>query len=414
MPETMPPAADKPDLLPVEEALARILDGVTPLASEDIPLADALDRTLAADLTAVLTQPPWDTSAMDGYAVRGQDVAELPVRLEVIGAAPAGHAFAGALAPGQAVRIFTGAPLPCGADTIVIQENTEADGDGVVVHEAPAPGRFVRPKGLDFSEGDALLKAGRRLTPCDLALAAAMNRPILPLRRQPRVAILATGDELVLPGTTPGPHQIVASNGFGVAGIVKRGGGEPVDIGIARDERSEIAAAIQRAVSADPEIFVTLGGASVGEHDFVQEVLTTEGLELDFWRIAMRPGKPLMFGQLQGTRVIGLPGNPVSALVCARIFLVPLINALLGRPATGQDTEPARLGDDLPANDRRQDYLRATATQDESGQIIAMPFSRQDSSMLATLARAECLIVRQPHAPAARKSEPCRILRVNF
>ena len=400
-------------LLPVEEALARILAGVEPLASEEVPIAEGLGRTLACDLTAKLTQPPWDNSAMDGYAVRAADVGDLPARLRVIGNAPAGHGFPGEVGPAQAVRIFTGAPLPRGADTIIIQEDTEQDGEEVVIREAPPPGRFIRRKGLDFSHGEALLAAGHRLSPRDLALAAAMGWSNLPVRRRPVIALLATGDELVPPGELPGPDQIVASNGVGIAALVSLAGGQPLDLGIAPDQEEKISGAVQQAVDARADILVTLGGASVGEHDLVQAVLTGQGMSLGFWRIAMRPGKPLMFGHLGAMRVLGLPGNPVSALVCARLFLVALIGALLGRPAGTDSPEPARLGGDLPANDRRQDYLRARLDRDAAGTLIATPFPRQDSSMLATLAHANCLVVRPPHAPASKAGDPCEILRID-
>jgi molybdopterin molybdotransferase len=352
-------------------------------------------------------------SAMDGYAVRAADVGMVPVRLRVIGAAPAGHPFDGSVGPGEAVRIFTGAPLPGGADTIVIQEDTERVGDEVVVRESSGPGRFVRRRGLDFAEGEVLLNAGRRLSPRDIALAAAMNHPDLPVRTLPKVAILATGDELVPPGDDPGPDRIIASNGFGIAGMVRRAGGEPVDLGIAPDNRQALADAVHRAIDTGADVFVTLGGASVGEHDIVQDVLEAAGLTLDFWKIAMRPGKPLMFATQARRRALGLPGNPVSAIVCARIFLKPLLAALLGiEPA--ESGVQARLAEALPANDRRQDYLRARLDRAPDGTLTATAFPVQDSSMQRTLAMANGLIVRPPFDPAQGAGALVTVLPLDF
>jgi len=401
-------------LLSVEEALGRILEGADPLPPETVPLDVSLDRILAENVASLRTQPPWDTSAMDGYAVRAEDVARVPVKLEVIGSAPAGHSFKGRICPGEAVRIFTGAPLPDGADAIVIQEDTERDGDDVTVLETSPAGRFVRRRGLDFAESEVLLDAGRRLGPRHVALAAAMNHPALPVRRRPKIAILATGDELVAPGGDPGPDHIIASNGYGIAGMVRRAGGEPEDLGIAPDDRQALSAAIGRAIETRADVLITLGGASVGEHDIVQDVLSAHGLKLDFWKIAMRPGKPLIFGRLGDMRVLGLPGNPVSSMVCGRLFLVPLIHALLGDAEVGSGESMARLGGDVGANDQRQDYLRATLGRDETGGLIVTPFAKQDSSMLATLVKADAFIIRPPHAPPAKAGETCRVLLMDF
>jgi molybdopterin molybdotransferase len=397
-------------LIAVEEALSRILDGAAPLGLEKVKLPAALGRVLAEDLGASRSQPPFAASAMDGYAVRGGDVASAPAALTVIGEVPAGAVFSGKVGPGEAARIFTGAPLPDGADTIIVQENTERKGDRVTVLEAARPGAHVRPAGLDFSEGDVLLKAGLRLQPRHLALAAAMNHAALPVRRRPRVGVLATGDELVPPGTEPGPGQIVSSNSAGIAALVSRAGGEPVDLGIARDEASALAESINAARAEGVDILVTLGGASVGDHDLVMRALEAEGLKLGFWRVAMRPGKPLMFGRLGEMRVLGLPGNPVSAIVCGLIFLKPLIAALLGLDAAEGGPATALSGADLPENDRRQDYLRAGLQRNERGQSVATPFGAQDSSMLALLAKADCLIVRPPHAAALKAGASVDIL----
>ena len=400
-------------MLSVAEALERILKSFAPLPAETVSVAEAFGRVLAADVRARVTQPPHAVSAMDGYAVRAADVAAVPATLTVTGAVPAGGLFEGTLAPGEAVRIFTGAPLPAGADAIVIQEDTEA-GDGpdglrqVTVKEASPLGHYVRPAGLDFAVGDAGPRAGRLLTARDVGLIAAMNHPWVQVRRRPRVAILATGDEVVMPGEPLGPSQIVSSNGLALAAFVRACGGEPIQLGIAPDKEEQLAALAAGARGAD--LLLTAGGASVGEHDLVQKVLGEQGLELDFWKIAMRPGKPLMFGQLAGTPMIGLPGNPVSALVCSLLFARPALNALLGLDRAAHPVEQMVLGADLAPNDRRQDYLRATIARDGDGRRTVTPYGRQDSSMLALLAAADGLIVRPPHAPAAAAGTPVDVL----
>lgn len=399
-------------MLLVEEALNRILGGVGgPLPAEEISLTEGLSRILAEDVTARLTQPPVAVSAMDGYAVRAADVARVPARLTVIGIAPAGRLFSGSVGPGQAVRIFTGAAVPEGADAIVIQEDTEAVGDTVLVREGVPAGRFIRPAGLDFQAGTVGLAAGRRLTARDIGLAAAMNRPWLKVRRRPRVVILSTGDELVNPGETPGPGQIVSSNTFALAAFVRAEGGEPVMLGIARDDAKALARSIEAAAGSEEEIGA--GGASVGDHDLIADALAAAGMALDFWKIAMRPGKPLLFGRLGRMPVLGLPGNPVSSLVCAIVFVRPALAALLGRSVDTGAEATAQLGRDLPGNDRRQDYLRSSLTADPQRGLVATPFQRQDSAMLSALAQAGCLVVRPPHAPPARAGEVVPILRLD-
>ncbi|NIA67312.1 molybdopterin molybdotransferase MoeA [Pelagibius litoralis] len=387
-------------MISVEEALTRILERFRPLPSETLGLGEAFGRVLATDIAARVTQPPKAVSAMDGYAVRAADVAAVPASLKVIGRVPAGSLFAGQLGPGEAVRIFTGAPLPDGADAIVIQEDTEVSGDQVTVKESSPLGHYVRPAGLDFSEGDAGPRAGQRLTARDVGLIAAMNHPWVQVHRRPRVAILATGDEVVMPGDPLGPSQIVSSNGLALAAFVRACGGDPIQLGIAPDRSERLAELAAGARGAD--LLLTAGGASVGEHDLVQSALEGQGLQLDFWKIAMRPGKPLMFGQLGDTPMLGLPGNPVSALVCALLFARPALNRLRGLDSPAHPVSPMRLGADLPANDRRQDYLRARVSKDSQGQRTATAYGRQDSSMLAMLAAADGLILRPPHAEAAR------------
>ncbi|GJD44472.1 Molybdopterin molybdenumtransferase [Methylobacterium cerastii] len=401
-------------LIPVAEALARILASVPgATAAEDVPLASAAGRTLAVDVVATRTQPPFPASAMDGYAVRAADATE-GTRLRLVGTSAAGHGFSGTIGPGETVRIFTGAPVPEGADGILIQENARAEGPTIHALEAVTPHRFVRRAGLDFSEGDVLLTEGDTLDARRLALAAAAGHGRVAVRRKPRVAILATGDELVQPGEIPAWDQIVASNALALAALVNGAGGEPIDLGIAGDTLPALEAAFARARSVEADLLVTLGGASVGDHDLVQTALAAEGLELGFWRVALRPGKPLMHGHLGDMLVIGLPGNPVSSIVCGLLFVVPAIRALLGDPRAGADrSEPATLGRDLDANDGRQDYMRAVLDTAPDRLPVAHPESRQDSSMLAVLGRAEALLVRAPHAPAARAGAPCRIIRLD-
>ena len=403
-------------LISAAEALARVLQSVAaPVGAEQVPIDDAAGRTLAAPLAALRTQPPFAASAMDGYAVRAADLPSVPWRLQVVGRSVAGRRHDGMmLRAGEAVRIFTGAPVPEGADAIAIQEDTDLGETEVEVRERPVPGRFIRPAGLDFREGETLLHAGDRLDARRLALAAAMGHAVLPVRRRPRVAVVATGDELVRPGEAAGPDQIVASNPYAVRAIVERAGGETVDLGIARDTLPDLDRAITAARDEPADLLVTLGGASVGDHDLVGAALASSGMELGFWRIALRPGKPLMHGKLGPMLLIGLPGNPVSSIVCGVLFIVPAIRALLGDPHAGDDpTEAAVLGSDLPENDARQDYMRASLIRGSEGDLVATAGSRQDSSMLATLAVSEALIVRAPHAPAARAGDRCRIIRLD-
>jgi molybdopterin molybdotransferase len=399
-------------LMPVAEALARVLANAKPLAAEPAPLTDAHGRVLAADVVALRTQPPADVSAMDGYAVRAADVAKVPVKLKLVGEVAAGHPFRGMVGAGEAARIFTGGVMPPGADTVVIQENTVREGDTVVVTTGSSKGRHVRVEGLDFKRGAVLLAKGRRLTDRDLALAAAMNHPTVPTHRRPKVAMLATGDELVMPGGTPGFGEIVYSNGYATMALARREGCEVVDLGIVPDRLAETAAGVRRAHDVGADVLVTSGGASVGDYDLVQEALAVEGLALSFWKVALRPGRPMMHGRLGRMHVLGLPGNPVSAYVCAVLFLVPLIRRLAGRRDIVTESDTAHLGCDLPENDERADYLRATLASGPDGIPIVTPAPVQDSSMLMPLARADCLLVREPHAPPAKAGERCSIIRL--
>ena len=400
-------------LMPVAEALQRVLVDAKPLPSETVSLDEALGRVLTKDVTALRTQPPAAVSAMDGYAVRASDVATAPVTLKVIGEVAAGHPFTGHVAIGQAARIFTGGVMPAGSDTVVIQEFSALTGNSVTIQKPTGKGRNVRAQGIDFARDQVLLHKGHRLTDRDLMLAAAMNHPGLSVHRRPKVAVLGTGDELVPPGSAPGPAEIVYSNGFALTALAHSEGAEVHDLGIARDSIEDIVSAVRRARQWNADILLTSGGASVGEHDLVQRALSAEGLNLSFWRVALRPGRPMMHGRLGGMQVLGVPGNPVSSFVCAFLFLVPLIRRLAGRHDVERVPETARLGRDLPANDERTDYLRATLVADADGPI-ATPLPDQDSSLMAPLAQADCLVIREAFAPAASKDSDCVILKLGL
>ncbi len=401
-------------LLSVADALALVLAGATPLPSELVALTDASGRVLTADLAALRTQPPADMSAMDGYAVRAADVASAPVDLTVIGEVAAGRPFDREIGPGEAARIFTGGVVPRGADTVVIQEVTSRDGDVVTVRRSDSAGRNVRPEGLDFKQGSIVLAKGDRLNSRSIALAGAMNHAALPVHRRPRMAVLATGDELVPPGTTPAPGQIVYSNGFALMALGRHEGAEVLDLGVAPDRLDATIAPIRRAREAGIDVLVTTGGASVGDYDFVQQAFAAEGMALTFWKVALRPGRPLMHGRLGGMQVLGLPGNPVSAYVCAVLFLVPLLRRLAGRGDIAPAIDSGVLGAALNANDDRQDYLRAAVARRPDGVKVATPFRFQDSSLLTPLARADGLIVREPFARAAEPGAPCTIINLEF
>jgi molybdopterin molybdotransferase len=397
-------------LISVAEALDHVLAHAAPLTGEEVPLAEADGRVLAYGLKALRTQPPADVSAMDGYAVRAEDVANALVRLKVVGEVPAGRPFNAKIGAGEAARIFTGGFVPDGADTVVVQESTNRDGEWVEVQKPTAKGRNVRPQGLDFRQSDALLSAGHRLTARDLALAAGMNHPLLPVYRRPKLALFATGDELVPPGTEPGPGQIVYSNGYALAALAREEGATVTDLGVVHDTMQATITAIRDARGLAADILVTTGGASVGDYDLVQKAFAAEGMELSFWKIAMRPGRPLMHGRLGDMHVLGLPGNPVSSYVCAFLFLVPLIRRMSGRSDLTAPIESARLGNDLPENDERADYLRATLEASAEGPV-ARTFPVQDSSMMRPLAQANCLVVREPYAPAAKAGSRCAIVK---
>jgi molybdopterin molybdotransferase len=397
-------------MISVEDATARICGTFSPLPTEWVALANARGRVLAKDLVAQRDQPHQDVSAMDGYAVRAADLESGKATLTMVGMAPAGGHFEGLVKPGETVRIFTGGPLPDGTDAVAIQENAEADGEKIRLTGKVTPGNFVRPAGLDIRKGEVPLSAGTVLSARDLGLAAGLNQVWLPVRRRPRIALLATGDELVRPGEALGPDRIVTTNSITLAAMIESWGGTAVDLGIIEDRPEAFAEVLPDLAGVD--LIVTLGGASVGERDLVRQVLGEDGLTLNFWKIAMRPGKPLLFGEMRGIPLLGLPGNPVSSGVCAVLFVRSAIKRL-------QDLDPnlpeipAVLGVDLDANDQRQDYLRATTKWRPDGQLEATPAARQDSSMFALFARADCLIKRQPFAENAMAGDAVTIIQLS-
>ena len=397
-------------MLSVDEARRRILADLVPTPPETVALPDAWGRVLAASVVARLTQPPNDVSAMDGYALRAADGA-LGAGLAVIGTAPAGHPFAGRIGPGETVRIFTGSVIPDGADGVLIQEDAERVGDRLIVREAVKAGRHIRRAGQDFAGGETVIGAPKRLTSRDIGLAAAANHPWLAVHRRPRIAILATGDEITLPGEPIPPGGIVSSNAHALAALVRAGGGEPCVLPIAADTTDAIGAVADAVAGMD--MLVTTGGASVGDHDLVIEGLKRRGLEVDFWKIAMRPGKPLVSGRLGRVAMLGLPGNPVSAIVCSTLFLLPALNRLCGLTAAPPPVTQGIAGTALAANDQRADHLRATLHTDEAGRLVATPFPVQDSAMLTRLARADALILRAPHAPALPAGAPISMIRLD-
>ena len=397
-------------MISVEEARLRILHTLRPTPAEIVALADAWNRVTAQPVAARLTQPPVDVSAMDGYALRAAD-GTLKARLRVAGAAPAGHPFDGVVRAGETVRLFTGSVVPAGADAILLQEDATRDGDGVLVNEAVIAGRHIRRAGQDFVIGDVVLPPGKRITARDVGLAAAANHPWLAVHRRPRVAILATGDEIAMPGEPIPPGGIVSSNSHALAALVRAAGGEPMVLPIAVDDHDAIGAVADSVAGMD--ILITTGGASVGDHDLVIEALKARGMTLDFWQIAMRPGKPLLFGQLGAMPVLGLPGNPVSAMVCGILFLLPALLRLSGLPAAPPPVSAAILGAAVKANDHRADHLRASVSNDETGRIVVMPFRVQDSAMLRRLAHADALILRAPLAPALPEGAEVSIIRLD-
>jgi molybdopterin molybdotransferase len=398
-------------LLAVEDALARILVGAKSLAAETVRLDQACGRVLARSVFAKRNQPPFSASAMDGYAVRHADLGSLPVTLKLIGVSAAGHAFNGQVKTGTTVRILTGAPLPKGADTIVIQENTTRNGTVVNILNETALGKNIRRPGLDFAKGDLLVPANKILSPRDLGLLAAGNNSVVKVYRKPKLVLFTTGDELVLPGKRPRADQIVSSNSHALAAMAQQFGAEVVNLGIVKDSLKATIAAVRKGLGAD--VLLTTGGASVGDHDYVQAAFKACGVAIGFWKIALRPGKPLMYGRKGKTHVMGLPGNPVSALVTARIFLKPLLDVMAGQtPADNNLT--AILDGHLPENDHRQDYIRATLSEKPDGRRIVTPFPQQDSSMQRTLQSSHALIIRAPNAQSAKTGDAVSVMLLDF
>ena len=395
-------------LLPVDDALKAITEALSPIDKEDISMAEAaagdvMGRVLAEDVYAELSHPPHDVSAMDGFAVRHADLADLSKPLKIIGESTAGHPFEGMVNSGETVRIFTGAHCPKGSDTIIIQEDAERDGDHVTIKEVAPKGRYIRLKGNDFSQGDLIAAKGEVISPRLLALIASAGLATLNLRKKPRVAIISTGDELVAPGTPPKEGQIISSNGLFLKSYLNSIGAEAIDIGIIPDQEDALEKAFEDASKAD--LIMTSGGASVGSHDGVAKAMTDQSTsQLNFWRIAMRPGKPLIFGKIKGVPMIGLPGNPVSTGVCAMVFVSTAIKAITGQDIShnwGLDIRQGRLSKPLKANDKRQDYLRASLGFSQDGTPELTPYEQQDSGMMQLLTQAEALVIRSPFADEA-------------
>ena len=395
-------------MISVAEAVSIVCQGFEPIGSEHMDLCSALGRVLAEDLTSRVSQPPADVSSMDGYAVRSFDISQVPTTLKLVGESAAGARFTGSIAEGETVRISTGAAVPSDADAIVIQENVRTSTKGVAILEKPVAGKWIRKAGLDFSCGQVLLRKGCELTARHIGLAAAMNRPWLRVRRKPRVAFIATGNEVVFPGEPLGLDQIISSNSLALSAYIETFGGEPINLGIARDDDESLMAAIKSASEID--LLVTIGGASVGDHDLVTKILKRRDFEIKFHKVAMRPGKPVFFGVGDGLRVLGLPGNPVSVGVAAVVFLKPALDVMLGVTQRETTLLTAGLSHDLSANDQRQDYLRATLSRSAENTLIASPFEKQDSSMLAFFSEADCLVIRAPFAPPAKSGDPVEVI----
>ncbi|MEM7216447.1 MAG: gephyrin-like molybdotransferase Glp [Pseudomonadota bacterium] len=401
-------------LIPAERALEIVLGDAIANGVEHVTLQEANGRVLGEDLASRRTQPPFDASAMDGYAVQQQDLDTLPSSLKIVGHSRAGEPFGGTLKSGEAVRIFTGAVVPEGADSIIIQENTRADESTVTILQGIVPGKFIRKAGLDFMEGEVLLNMGDILTPYRIALAASMDHARLCVVRKPLVSLISTGDELVMPGETTGAGQIIASNTFGLGASIRNTGANLLDLGIVADTREALRDALMEAISKQSDLIVTTGGASVGDHDLVLPVAKELGFEFELTKIAVRPGKPFLYGKLKVDerfiRLAGLAGNPVSSLVAYNVFVKPLIQIMGGKSPETVQMRNAVLGRDMPENDERAEYMRATLTLGKAGELVATAFDKQDSSMLANLVRADCLLYRPVKAAAEKAGQPCQVV----
>jgi len=400
-------------MMPVDEAIERVFSKLPKLGSEAVPLASAHRRVLAQPLVARHSQPPFDASAMDGYAVRAAEV--VPGRpLKLAGTSQAGARFVGMMEHGQCVRIFTGAPLPIGADAVIMQEEATAKGNQISFEKTPSVGQSVRKQGFDFRRGAELLPRGVALTPAMLNLAASANHPTLTVTRRPRIAVLATGDELVAPGTPLGPDQIIASNSYGLIPLLAPWAEQVIDLGIVADDKEKLEAALLGAFDQGVDMLVTTGGASVGERDYVQEVLRDLGVDVDFWKLRMRPGKPLMFGTRGKTLVFGLPGNPVSALVTATVILKPALRAMTGHidPFWPRIGVPTLLG--LPPNGPRRHFMRATLSRNDIGFMQVEPIFETDSSHSTSLALADALIVVPEDSPGVPPGEIVDVIPLSW
>lgn len=398
-------------LLPVADARRLIVDDLKAVGTEDVKLWDAHGRVLRADAAALVTHPPADVSAMDGYAVRAGDVPRVPHTLRVVGESAAGHPYRKPVNEGEAVRIFTGAYVPAGADAIVIQEDTTTDDAAVTVNEKPSLGRHVRPAGQDFKAGDKVLAAPKRLSARDIAVLSSMNHARVTVSRRPVIGVVSTGDEIVMPGEPIAEGQIVSANGPGLCAFIASHGGEPMHLGVVKDDPNALMRVAEHARHLD--MLVTSGGVSVGDHDVVKGGLSAMGFKATFHKIAMRPGKPLLYGRLSELPVMGLPGNPVSAMVCAILFLGPALAKLQGLAGDAPLMMSARLASDMKANDGRTDHVRATMRIDRDGIPVVTPFAKQDSAMLSVFAHADALIVRAPDAPAAKAGEMVSVIPLN-
>ena len=399
-------------MIQVDEALKQILDSIAKIGDEDISIANALGRILAEDLISRVDHPPNRVSSMDGYAARSDDLnLSPPVKLRQVGESSAGNGFNGLLNDGETIRIFTGARIPENADTIIIQENTIKEKDHILIQKTEVSGKYVRQSGLDFKKGEVLIKSGTRLNFRNIALIAAMNIPWIKVTKKPRIAVFSSGSELVYPGDEIGVDQIISSNSLGLSALIEASGGSPINLGIARDDIDVIRKKLSNIINAD--LLVTIGGASVGDYDLIRKILGEKKNKIKISRVAMRPGKPLIFGNIQGMPMLGLPGNPVSAGVTAMLFLVPTINKLLGSDNYKHPIESAVTALNLEENDSRQDYLRAKLNIEKTGKLSVTPFNYQDSSMLLNFAKADCLIIRPPFAKALKKGSQVKIIRLN-
>lgn len=395
-------------MISVNEAIKLIADNVTLTKAEDVPIKQCLGRVLALDVVSKISYPPVAVSSMDGYALRASDTTNSPVRLKQVGISKAGGSYGKFVGAGETVRIYTGAPLPIGTNAVQMQENAEVQGEQIKITRSVDANNFVRAAGMDFAKGDILIRAGTVLSARHIGLAAAMNQPSLSVRRKPQVAILATGNEVALLGTNPASFQIINSNSFALHAYVVAMGGDPIDLGIAGDSLEELVSSLEGALDSD--VLVTTGGVSVGDYDLVGQALSERGLKQIFHKIAMRPGKPLLFGKIDNLSVLCMPGNPVSTGVCSILFLKKLISSMLGIKTNSEPLHTAILGGDLAENDMRQDYIRAKLEINKVGERIARPFSRQDSAMQACFTEADCLIVRLPRAPLIKAGELVNIL----